>query len=531
VIIVLINIIGCKQIGLYIINGLSINNDAYLMKNNILKEYKNRNRMMKTISRSLTEPKDKVSGISLGFEHTCVHFLVDGEVKCFGNNKYGQLGYGDIINRGDEQNEMGNKLPFVNLGKKAFVVLLTAGGYHNCAITGELKYKCWGDNRYGQLMLGDLNNRGDQPNEMGDKLPFIKLGNGKEIYSFATGLFHTCVYSEDSLVYCFGNNEHGQLGYGDTKMRGGIPRDIINPIPVAINHISQISSGSSSNHTCIYVSSGSFITSGAKCWGINSEGQLGYGDTNNRGDEPNEMGENLPFIDVGTLNSFQIFVGGSNTCFLRYDYRNVCFGSNKYGQLGIGNTNNIGDQNNEMGQNLKPMNVGSNPRMYTFMIGSGFICPFFNDYSIKCFGNNDYGQLGQGDKNNRGSTVSTIGDNLPKIDLGNQDEVIHFQVGGSHACVVFKGINEKASEMKCFGKNDQGQLGYGNTNNYGDESNEMGTNLPYVQLRIPPPTRSPSQAPTFAPTRLPTKYPTKKPRKNPTKRPTKNPVLKPVKNN
>merc|ERR1711991_863255 len=39
-----------------------------------------------------------------------------------------------------------------------------------------------------------------------------------------------------------------------------------------------------------------------KCWGKNNDGVLGYGDVNDRGNEPNEMGDNLPFVDVGSID-------------------------------------------------------------------------------------------------------------------------------------------------------------------------------------------------------------------------------------
>ena len=78
-----------------------------------------------------------------------------------------------------------------------------------------------------------------------------------------------------------------------------------------------------------------------KCWGYNDNGQLGYGDTNNRGDGPNEVGDFLPTVDLGTgKKAKQISAGFRHTCAVLNDDSVKCWGSGGYGQLGYGNNNN-----------------------------------------------------------------------------------------------------------------------------------------------------------------------------------------------
>jgi len=101
--------------------------------------------------------------------------LDDGSVKCWGNNSVGPLGLGDTQQRGDGPGEMGATLPAVNLGPGKTALQLTAGLGHTCARLDDGSVKCWGRNFEGQLGLGDTQNRGDGPGEMGAALPAVQL--------------------------------------------------------------------------------------------------------------------------------------------------------------------------------------------------------------------------------------------------------------------------------------------------------------------------------------------------------------------
>ena len=98
-------------------------------------------------------------------------------MKCWGVNQYGQLGLGDTENRGDGADEMGDNLPGVDLGTGRTAKALSVGKYHTCALLDDDSVKCWGSNWYGQLGLGDTENRGDASNQMGNKLPVVNLAH------------------------------------------------------------------------------------------------------------------------------------------------------------------------------------------------------------------------------------------------------------------------------------------------------------------------------------------------------------------
>ena len=99
-------------------------------------------------------------------------------------------------------------------------------------------------------------------------------------------------------------------------------------------------------------------TGAVKCWGINVFGQLGYGDTNSRGDEPGEMGDFLPPINLGTgRTATAITAGTGDTCALLDNDTVKCWGWNAAGGLGYGDSEIRGDGPGEMGDNLAPVAV------------------------------------------------------------------------------------------------------------------------------------------------------------------------------
>ena len=157
----------------------------------------------------------------------------DNSVKCWGRNSYGQLGLGDRNDRGDGANEMGDNLPAVSLGTGRTAKAISAGGHHTCALLDDNSVKCWGGNSY-QLGLGDQNNRGDGANEMGDNLPAVNLGTGRTAKAIGVGFDHTCALLDDNSVKCWGGNSYGQLGLGDQNNRGDGANEMGDNLP-AVN--------------------------------------------------------------------------------------------------------------------------------------------------------------------------------------------------------------------------------------------------------------------------------------------------------
>ena len=96
-----------------------------------------------------------------------------------------------------------------------------------------------------------------------------------------------------------------------------------------------------------------------KCWGRNYHGQLGHGNTADRGDGPDEMGDALDAVDLGTGRTAKMIdAGDDHTCAVLDDDSVKCWGRNDYGQLGLGEFSNRGDGPGEMGDALDAVDLG-----------------------------------------------------------------------------------------------------------------------------------------------------------------------------
>jgi alpha-tubulin suppressor-like RCC1 family protein len=122
----------------------------------------------------LSEGQLPVKNASCGPFHCCA-VMFNNAVKCWGANDDGRLGYEDQRSRGTQIDELGENLPFVDLGKNMKVKHTAVGDEFSCALIDPGFVKCWGRNIYGQLGLGDRALRGQELGTMGENLPFIEL--------------------------------------------------------------------------------------------------------------------------------------------------------------------------------------------------------------------------------------------------------------------------------------------------------------------------------------------------------------------
>ncbi len=415
--------------------------------------------------------------ITTGRFHTCA-LLPDQTLKCWGYNAAGQLGLGDGHDRGTKPGQMGANLPKIDLGAGLLVQDISAGTTHTCARFSNGSIKCWGNNAFGQLGLGDGEHRGDDSDEMGTFLSQVNLG-GFSAIAMTTGETHSCAILSDGKVKCWGGNFYGQLGLGDTLARGDQPGEMganLSSIDFGNGATAALISAGDM-HTCARLSS---IV--VKCWGNNSFGQLGLGDTNHRGDQIGEMGMNLPVIDLDLPAGIivkDISAGGTHTCALLSDGLIKCWGKNDFGQLGLGNTNNRGDEPDEMGVHLAPVDLGLGLGITVLGIsaGSAHTCALLSNGTVKCWGKNDVGQLGLGDKNARGDEPGEMGVSLSIVNLGAGVIATEIHAGHSHTCALLS-----SGRVKCWGRSVYGQLGQSDTVTRGDESKDMGDALLPVDL-------------------------------------------------
>ena len=245
---------------------------------------------------------------------------------------------------------MGDSLPAVNLGTGRTASAITGGEGHTCALLDNATVKCWGLGTQGQLGLGDTATRGDTAGEMGDHLPAVALGTGRTATAITTGGAHTCALLDNATVKCWGLNFYGQLGQGDTTNRGNAANQMG-------DNLAPVSLGTGRTATAVAADDQWVCTlldnASVKCWGYNESGQLGLGDTQNRGDRANEMGDDLPAVDLGTGRSaIAVTAGWRHACAWLDTADLKCWGQAGYGQVGLGDTNNRGDNTGEMGDSL-----------------------------------------------------------------------------------------------------------------------------------------------------------------------------------
>eukprot|EP01083_Nonionella_stella_P279192 949780_1 len=360
-----------------------------------------------------------ISFMETGLYHNCVYLLDRNETKCWAYNEYGQLGCGDTNNRGDGDNQMGDKLSEVDLGTGFIPTQIAAGWQHTCALSTDNKVKCWGGDNYCELGYGDG----------------VDLGTGFIPTQIAAGWQHTCALSTDNKIKCFGGNTYGELGYGDGYVDLGI-----HFIPI------QIAAGR--EHTCALSTYNKI-----KCWGCcgaKAYGQLGYGDLFGRGLRANEMGDDLLEIDLGTgFIPSHITAGYYHTCALSIATNKVkCWGLNWYGLLGYGVSKNRGDRVNEMGDNLPHVDLGIHFISKFLTAGYYHSCALSIANTVKCWGYNAMGQLGIGDTNTRGDEANEMGDHLLEIDLGTNFIPMQIVAGADHTCAL-----STANKAKCWGYN------------------------------------------------------------------------------
>ena len=406
--------------------------------------------------------------------HSCALNTAHGQIRCWGSGSFGKLGQGNLENIGDDMNEMGDNLAAVDLGSGRTAKQVSAGQDHTCALLDNDMIKCWGNGFYGQLGQGNSENIGDDMNEMGDDLAAVDLGSGRTAKQVSAGEAHTCALLDNDMIKCWGNGFYGQLGQGNSENIGDDMNEMGDDLAAldlgSGRTAKQVSAGRA--HTCALLDNDMI-----KCWGCGDYGQLGQGNSENIGDDMNEMGDDLAAVDLGSgRTAKQVSAGQDHTCALLDNDMIKCWGKGSSGQLGQGYwLYNIGDHTYEMGDTLAAVDLGSGRTAKQVSAGQDHTCALLDNDMIKCWGNGLYGQLGQGNSENIGDNMEEMGDYLAAVDLGSGRTAKQVSAGEAHTCALLDN-----DMIKCWGKGYYGQLGQGSTENIGDQMYEMGDYLSEV---------------------------------------------------
>lgn len=320
-----------------------------------------------------------VSEVVLGKEHACALYE-GGNVRCWGANAGGQLGYADEVDRFGPGNTP-DLLPDVDLG--GTVLHLSAGEDHTCALIEGGDVRCWGYNGYYQL--------GDDGGSIGDdETPASRspVALGAAAIAVSAGRTHTCAIVEGDRVMCwgtvFGFDTTGPIGYGGADPNEAIGDDET-PAQSGTIEVGRPASqvDLDNNDTCALVEGG-YI----RCWG-SGDGGLGYGDEEDVGDDetPRIQG-NVP---VG-VEALEFAATSSAHCIRTAGGKVRCWGHGSV--LGAGNDVPIGDTE-DAGAN-GDIAVGGQVATLAETGQSSHLCVLMEDGSVRCWGGNTDGQLGLG---------------------------------------------------------------------------------------------------------------------------------------
>jgi hypothetical protein len=289
---------------------------------------------------------------------------------------------------------------------KLTLTSISVGETVACGTASDGRAYCWGNQESGQLGNGNSSGGTSQAPSLVAGTPFSRVAAGGR---HACGIFG----GPPGLAYCWGNDSLSQLGNADA-----LPLNSSTPVPVGGGYtFTQIAAGR--NHTCALRTDGN-----AYCWGDNSRGQIGNGPT---------VPSDSPTQVEGRYT--QITAGAEHTCALNNTGNAFCWGANDSGQLGLDNTDDA----------LEPRAVAPALAFRSISAGGATTCAVTMSGAVYCWGLNSYGQVGDG-------AVGTVV-LAPKPVAGGHNDFVAVAVGTRHACAV------APDGAYCWGSNVLGALG------------------------------------------------------------------------
>ena len=315
-----------------------------------------------------------------------------GSVYCWGNSVLGLGSYG--------------QQPTLVQGAANGITDLALGDGHACVLSSSGGVRCWGSNGQGQL--------GNAATAYRTQVLTDVVGLSSGVVAIAAGGNTSCAIKTGGALYCWGNNEYGQLGIGSTQNMS---------VPVMVSGtLSNVTTIATGDHTCAVTTTGS-----AWCWGSNQFGELGD-DTTTTKNTPvpvSGLSSGVLTIDTGDTSTCALVTGGGVKCWGYFTF--------------IGN-----------GLHTPKDVAGITSGVAQLSVGSDHACVQLTDGSAKCWGRNDAGQLGDGTLTASSTPVSLVGvSNITQVAAGGSTFF-------GMSCAVMGG-----NAIKCWGYNADGNLGNG----------------------------------------------------------------------
>ena len=347
---------------------------------------------------------DPTQRIAAGQSHTCA-INNDHTVWCWGDNSLKQLGSGVSVSTGNST----TPVQTAALPSGRIPSTIAAGLSHTCLLATDGSVWCWGAN--GSGALGDGTTFG--------KAAPTQVSLPATATSIAAGGYETCAVLSTQSLYCWGKNSNGQVGNGQSPADETSPQ-LVGQIPSSFV-VSQLDIGDV--HVCAVSTAGAVW-----CWGNYLNGRLGS----------TAQSDALLPTATSSLNGTAIMVsaGKAHTCVVLSGGALRCFGSNGQGQIGQALTTTSNSSTNEI--------LLSNTQRVSS--GGEFTCVLLTSGNVQCFGKDNVGQLASG-------AISS-----PRVTPGDVTNLggtaVDVVAGSNHACAVLA-----TGVVKCWGKNDLGQVG------------------------------------------------------------------------
>jgi alpha-tubulin suppressor-like RCC1 family protein len=240
------------------------------------------------------------------------------------------------------------------------------------------------------------------------------------------GDYHACVLLQNGTIRCAGNNSAGQLGNGAV---------VDSSTPVAVSGIGDaVAVTTGGYHSCALLRDGT-----VQCWGMNEVGELGDGTTNL---------STTPVTVSGITTATAVAAGYKHVCALLQDGTVQCWGDDSYGELGDGNTvlqTQRGGQSTAH-SSIRVTVVGINTAVAITSSDGYHSCAVLQDGTVKCWGDNSAGQIGDGTRATAAMPVAVAGITTAAAVTS----------GDFHTCALLRD-----STVDCWGLNFSGQLGDG----------------------------------------------------------------------
>jgi cysteine-rich repeat protein len=411
--------------------------------------------------------RDEPVEIALGNHFTCAR-SGSGMVKCWGDNRWGQLGLNDKANRGDVPNTVPSQQSAINLGTGRKAISISARGDSACVLLDGGEVKCWGRNSQGQLGTGDTDHLGDGPGEM-DTLNPIALGGGAKATVISAADTHTCVVLVGGSVKCWGAKDNGQLG--QDSIIDALSPEQLPPIKLArpaisvsaSNYIGLANLGPYGGTSCALLDNGT-----AQCWGIGRAApytsSADLNSNNSIGDFLGEMNA-LPSLTFSGGSSARSIVAGSVSAAILNDGSLRLWGSSiPLGLPELGRTQSVGISPADLA--LLPAVQMGGKKLKSIALARFHACAILeDDGTLKCWGSSPSGVLGLGSTSSTDPAAAPT--DIASVYLGGR-AARQIATSDEHTCAILDD-----GTLKCWGRNDYGQLGLGDTNNRGDTGDKL----------------------------------------------------------